>query len=147
MLKLQIISDAHLEFRRNPAFFKPSAPILCLLGDICACGTLSGFRIFVNFLKFASPQFEKIIHVAGNHEYYATTKNNKKIEQTYEGINVRLANLKKMFPNYIFMSNNVFKLRVGKELVYVIGTTLYAFGELLKCLKETISKVLAAEAD
>lgn len=127
MLKLQIVSDTHLEFRKNPEFLKPCAPILCLLGDICACGTPSEFKIFINFLKVISPKFQKIIHVAGNHEYYAGPRTGKRWENTYEGINAKLRLLTKAFPNYTFMSNNIYKLKVGSTLVFIIGTTLWSY--------------------
>ena len=127
MLKLQIISDTHLEFRGNPNFFKPRAPILCLLGDICACGTPDDFKVFIKFLKVIAPKFKKIIHVAGNHEYYAGGVHGKKLENTYEGINAKLRSLKKFFPNYIFMTNNVHKIKVGRSIVYIIGTTLWSY--------------------
>ncbi len=126
-LKLQIMSDTHLEFRGDPKFFKPRAPILCLLGDICACGTTADFKTFVNFLKEIHPKFEKIIHVAGNHEYYAGRSSGKKLENTYEGINAKLSMLKRKFPKYIFMYNNIHKMAVGKKMVYIVGTTLWSY--------------------
>lgn len=127
MLKLQIISDAHLEFRKNPIFFKPSAPILCLLGDICACGSPPEFSIFLNFLKVISPKFQKIIHVAGNHEYYAGPRTGRRVENTYEGINGKLRSLNKIYPNYVFMSNNVHRLKVNGTPLWIIGTTLWSY--------------------
>ena len=54
MLKIQIVSDTHLEFRGDnfKKLIKPSAPILFLLGDICACGESNDFDTYKKFITF-----------------------------------------------------------------------------------------------
>ena len=51
----------------------------------------------------------------------------KKHSKNDEGINVKLRMLTKKFPNYTFMSNNIYKLKVGSNLVFIIGTTLWSY--------------------
>ena len=60
MVKIQIVSDIHLEFRGEnfQKIIKPSAPILFLLGDICACGTTDDFNIYKKFITFISTKFK-----------------------------------------------------------------------------------------
>ena len=62
MVKIQIVSDTHLEFRGEnfQKLIKPSAPILFLLGDICACGTTEDFDIYKKFMTFLAPKFKKV---------------------------------------------------------------------------------------
>ena len=52
MVKIQIVSDIHLEFRGENfnKIIKPSAPILCLLGDVCACGNDGDFLVYKKFV-------------------------------------------------------------------------------------------------
>jgi len=82
-LSVQIASDIHLEFYENrndkiysPArhtledlfsrFIQPCAPILALLGDI----GYPGSKIYQSFLTWCGAQFEKVLVVLGNHEFY-----------------------------------------------------------------------------
>lgn len=71
-LAIQYCSDLHLEFPRNEQFLRenpirPVAPVLVLAGDIVPLGSLSRFDWF--FDKLAA-EFEQVIWVPGNHEYY-----------------------------------------------------------------------------
>ncbi len=72
-LKIQIVSDLHLEFwpeKKRYNFIKSGAPILALLGDICCCSTDGDFDLFRRFIFEILPKYEHIIYVPGNHEYY-----------------------------------------------------------------------------
>ena len=106
MVKIQIVSDTHLEFRGEnfQKLIKPSAPILFLLGDICACGTTEDFDIYKKFMTFLAPKFKYIFHVPGNHEYY--TVGNRKIttKDTVPGIDVRIRKFVKDFKNVYFLN-------------------------------------------
>ena len=100
-MSFQIASDLHLEFRGENfrGLFKPSAPILLLLGDICACGTIADFKIYKAFIEYIAPKYKLIMHVPGNHEYY--TAGNRKIthDDTVPGINKKIKYfLKKIQP-------------------------------------------------
>lgn len=69
MVFLQINSDLHLEFYKRleeVPRIEPKAPILVLAGDI----GYPTHPIFWEFLKRCSQDFQHILLVLGNHEYY-----------------------------------------------------------------------------
>ena len=81
-LKIQILSDLHLEFyfnKREPGGSSgygydiyqtiPSAPILALLGDIGLAISDELFRFLERQLKL----YERVLFVMGNHEGYRST--------------------------------------------------------------------------
>jgi predicted phosphodiesterase len=132
-MKIQIVSDLHLEFRGKDvsSILVPSAPILCMVGDICACGTKIDFDKFINFLRYYSVKFTVILHVAGNHEYYTNSNASSKdlINNTIPQIDKRLAALNKYFPNYHYLNNSTWtyeNTRTKHKYVFV-GTTLWTF--------------------
>jgi Icc-related predicted phosphoesterase len=72
MVFLQINSDLHLEFYKTIAavpYIEPKAPILVLAGDV-GYPTQS---LFWDFLKRCSQDFQHVLVVLGNHEYYNST--------------------------------------------------------------------------
>lgn len=72
LLRVQIASDLHIEFYGTAAtqvpkhLIVPNAPILALLGDIGLAFTDS----LREFLHYQADQFEKVLFVLGNHEFY-----------------------------------------------------------------------------
>lgn len=70
-MKLQILSDVHLELRRDNAGFDfpAAAPYLALLGDI---GNPAEAQ-YAHFLQRQADRFEKVFVVAGNHCHYGRT--------------------------------------------------------------------------
>lgn len=127
-LKLQIVSDLHLEFRPDDLnFIVPSAPILCLLGDICVVGTDEDFETYKRFIDTIYESFEIIIHVPGNHEYYNKTQSGKDTECTIDKVNSRLKNYAKTRPKLHVLINNMLKLKIEKTNYYIIGTTLWTY--------------------
>ena len=127
MVKIQIVSDTHLEFRGEnfQKIIKPSAPILFLLGDICACGTDSDFEIYKKFITFLSPQFRYIFHIPGNHEYYTVGNKNISVKDTVQGVDAKLRKFTKQFNNVYFLNNDTVRLEMdGKKYVF-IGTILW----------------------
>eukprot|EP01063_Lacrimia_lanifica_P009850 TRINITY_DN16703_c0_g1_i1.p1 TRINITY_DN16703_c0_g1~~TRINITY_DN16703_c0_g1_i1.p1 ORF type:complete len:318 (+),score=117.89 TRINITY_DN16703_c0_g1_i1:171-1124(+) len=72
MAAIQIASDIHLEMFKDgqeAPRIEPVAPVLALLGDI-------GYpesAIYREFLAAAARDFEHVLVLAGNHEYYTTT--------------------------------------------------------------------------
>eukprot|EP00927_Polykrikos_kofoidii_P082848 TRINITY_DN8349_c0_g1_i1.p1 TRINITY_DN8349_c0_g1~~TRINITY_DN8349_c0_g1_i1.p1 ORF type:complete len:352 (-),score=35.31 TRINITY_DN8349_c0_g1_i1:178-1233(-) len=76
-LRMQVASDLHLEFYDElPAFRRilvPRAPVLALLGDICALGHPRGVNLYEEFLDECKRHFELVILVIGNHEYYSNS--------------------------------------------------------------------------
>ena len=78
-LTIQVASDLHLEFYDNfddipEDIIVPSAPILALVGDIALTHT----EVLKDFLYFQSQRFEKVLYVAGNHEFYHTNSHSIK---------------------------------------------------------------------
>lgn len=131
-MKIQIVSDLHLEFRGKDIYsiLVPSAPILCMVGDICVCGAATDFRKFIHFLKYFTTKFEAIIHVAGNHEYYTAHNAQTKelMANTIPEIDKRLRLLTKYFPNYHYLNNTTWtyeSARTKRKYVFV-GTTLWS---------------------
>jgi predicted phosphodiesterase len=125
MVNIQIVSDLHLEFRgyNFKKLIKPSAPILCLLGDICVCGTNDDWEIYKAFIKYISPQFKYILHIPGNHEYY--TNNSTVI--TIPEIDSKIRQFSKTVNNLYFLNNNTVRVVVGKKSYVFIGTTLWTY--------------------
>eukprot|EP00771_Trimastix_marina_P003141 gnl/Trimastix_PCT/4344.p1 GENE.gnl/Trimastix_PCT/4344~~gnl/Trimastix_PCT/4344.p1 ORF type:complete len:309 (+),score=58.49 gnl/Trimastix_PCT/4344:48-929(+) len=111
-LRIQYISDLHLEFPRRFEL-RPSAPYLAILGDLASGHAKSGV-ILTNFFDCYSPQFEKIFYVAGNHEFYFGT---------YENILERNQRICSKYPNVHFMHKSKVELP-GDWLI--AGCTLWS---------------------
>lgn len=67
----RLLSDLHLEFSEGRLVL-PEEPddantILVLAGDI---GVIKNKSSYVDFLRYVSPRFTKVIYIMGNHEYY-----------------------------------------------------------------------------
>ncbi len=70
MVRIQILSDVHLEMRGTCSFdFPVLAPVLALLGDIGDPGT----EAYADFLKCQATRFERVLVLCGNHEAYGRT--------------------------------------------------------------------------
>jgi Icc-related predicted phosphoesterase len=66
---LQLISDIHLDVRRNPIRIKPSAPVLVVAGDVMS-------HMDVNYRNYMQILFENHrygVYVPGNHDVWGTT--------------------------------------------------------------------------
>ncbi len=128
MIKIGISSDNHLEFigRKFNNLIKMEADILCLAGDICACGNKEDFNIFVDYIKYLSPRFKYIIHVAGNHEYYTSGEKTITKWNTMEEIDKRLKSLQNTISNYIYLNCDVAVLTIRGKKYAFIGATLWA---------------------
>lgn len=81
----QVASDLHLEFvssarQLTASYFekflpkKKNANYLILAGDICTLGNSDGQERYQSLMNYCSTQWEKTFIVAGNHEYYGTSK-------------------------------------------------------------------------
>lgn len=84
MLKLQICSDLHIEYKNdeipNPLdYITPCADILVLAGDI---GSFYKIEQLKGFLEKLCPLFKNVIYVPGNQEYYMI-QNYKPISMNY----------------------------------------------------------------
>lgn len=127
-LKLQIVSDLHLEFRPDDLdFLVPSAPILCLLGDVCVIGTNEDFKVYKKFIETIYDKYDLILHVPGNHEYYNQTMKGKDTNCTMERINLRLRNFAKKKAKLHILNNNMLRIKIGSQKYNIIGTTLWTY--------------------
>ncbi len=75
-MKIQYISDIHLEFKENYLHFlnhkiKPVGEVLILAGDIILFNLLAKDQyIYSEFFDFLSNNFKAVYWLPGNHEYY-----------------------------------------------------------------------------
>lgn len=135
-LKIQIVSDLHLEFhaeKKKFNFIKPSASILALLGDTCCMGTCNDFNIFDRFIDEILPQYNHIILITGNHEYYSNCgkkmRDHKKMMQPeiMKNIDKKLISYcRKKSPKLHFLNNNSLNLTIGNKQYMILGSTLWS---------------------
>lgn len=122
-LRIQIVSDLHLEFYEKPEripkdIIQPRAPVLALLGDIgLACTPL-----LRSFLHMQSEQFEKVLYVAGNHEFYNICTD----EGTSHTVSTQLTWIQKVCNE---RDNLYFLEKKGLIIngVRILGTTLWSY--------------------
>jgi Icc-related predicted phosphoesterase len=84
-LKLQIVSDLHLEFNTNVQINNAGADVLCLAGDICLAEYLyrnpvsdapnnSSYsdhaKRYREFFTQVTGEFNQVLYIMGNHEHY-----------------------------------------------------------------------------
>ncbi len=127
-LKIAYVSDIHLEFRGNTFtnIIRMKADVLCLAGDICACGNKKDYSVFVDFLKYICPRFKYVIHVSGNHEYYTAGEKTISKWNTMQEIDKRFKALEKQIPHYIYLNCQAVKLTINAHPYIFIGATLWA---------------------
>lgn len=120
-LSIQIASDLHLEFYSEDQalpyrdIITPSAPILALLGDIGL--PLSANRHYERFLHHMADQFQLVLVVAGNHEFY--NHENK----PYPEIQAKIQSICDSHPRLKYM-NRTSLLING---VRILGCTLWSY--------------------
>lgn len=114
IIRLQIISDLHLEFREGQIpYIKKVAPHIALLGDIGKPHSFAYSRLIANLAH----RFQTVIIIAGNHEYFGGIA---KKYTVYE-IKTRIREIASRFPNVHFLDNSSLML----EGVRILGTTLW----------------------
>lgn len=74
-MKIQIVSDLHLEFSQYLPVNADNVDVLVLAGDILTAKALRSaespnYSRYINFLRHVSNEFPRVIYVAGNHEFY-----------------------------------------------------------------------------
>lgn len=141
MVRIQVISDIHLEFYSKINYEKIlpiKGDILFLCGDISTAGSEKDFERLKNFLGWCSSNFQETFYVAGNHEFY--TADTMKKSNTMDVIIHRLKNGLKIFKNVHFLSNNTAKLNVNGKTYLIIGTTLWA--DLSKTNQKEVQNIM-----
>lgn len=140
MLRLQILSDLHLE---NPSAYDvfeitPKAPYLALLGDI---GVVQDAG-FSPFLQTQLKQFSVVLFLLGNHEPYHSTwlETKKKLHRFCESVNQQsesdtpTQDTQKKTGTLVFLDQTRYDL---SSEVTVLGCTL--FSQLSESQKERVS--------
>jgi len=117
MMNIRIISDIHLEYRLFGYKIAPCPrPNMAILaGDICE----SFNDKYIKFLRQTKRDFDHVLLVAGNHEYYNKRKYDIDTTDNYlDAICVRTG--------CIYLNRKVFSITVGDKNVNFLGCTLWA---------------------
>lgn len=149
MIKIQYVSDIHLETHHNTSkaifekILKPSAPYLALCGDI----GYPGAQLYEPFLKYCSENFEQVFYIAGNHEYYNDSRAIKYLKtkqfiersvseeelrrislkvprETPDSRNTKIREMCSQFSNIHFLDKETFNIP-GTNII-VVGCTLWS---------------------
>lgn len=120
MVNFQIMSDLHIETLSDDIsteiFVKPSAEILILAGDI---GRVHKYNQLENFLQQLCSQFQIVLYVLGNHEYYHVEGIEPK---TMEEILSDIEKISSKIPNLYILN----RTSVIIEDVCIVGATLFS---------------------
>jgi len=126
-MKLQIVSDLHLEFNDNIVINNAGADILCLAGDICLAQHLYRHPIsnlpnnakngakaahYRKFFDQVSNEFDQVLYIMGNHEHYSGRWNDTA---------AHLREALEPWPNITLLDNAW--LNFGK--IRIVGTSLW----------------------
>lgn len=112
-VRLQYVSDLHLEARRRWPYVPACASALLLAGDIGSTKKES----LGEFLRDVSRRFETVVYTPGNHEFFGA------LMQDSESA---LQHLVAQFPNVHYLQNDAVTLDFGGRPVRVVGSTLWA---------------------
>lgn len=110
-LKLQYISDIHLEYRDKLPKFKKVGNCIALLGDIG-----DPFKSnYSEFIKYTSNEWDKTFILSGNHEYW---------QQKYDinDVDLKITEITTKFNNVFYLNNSYYDL----ENYRILGTTLWS---------------------
>lgn len=120
MVKFQIASDLHIEFRNDDRvvvskYITPVAEVLVLAGDI---GSLYKYDQLKHFMEDVCKLFQYVLYVPGNHEYYRV----KGVpEVNMRELNARLISLESSFDNLYLLNRG--SVVIGD--VCIAGCTLW----------------------
>jgi len=127
---IQVLSDCHLECYKRYLRIQPRANVLIMAGDI---GQLHK-KSFKLFLDYVSNNWEKVIYVLGNNEFYSS-------KQSYDKL---LVEYKKCIKDY----NNIFLLEKDEIFIdgyRVLGLTMWS--KLKEGTKMTCPKKIKKEIE
>ena len=101
-MNIQIASDLHLDKLYSSQYgrdyrnlIQPKSDILILAGDICH---ISSFERHRSFFEYVSKNFQYVLYIPGNHEFY---KSDLKIEE----LESQLEKYLESFKNIIYLNN------------------------------------------
>jgi len=128
-IKIQYVSDIHLEFRdisEIPNLLKNiNADVLILGGDIVTVNDKKDYEKFIFFLNFYCPRYKFLIHISGNHEFYYTSKDNPLKANCMDMVHKKFKSLNKTFPNYLYLNCDTVTLNINNSQYNFIGATLW----------------------
>lgn len=79
-MRIQVLSDIHLEEKTEIPTIVPTSETLFLAGDI---GVL-GHELYETFINYCSNNWDTVFYVLGNHELYSTTKSIDELIDDYK---------------------------------------------------------------
>ncbi|MCB5255766.1 MAG: metallophosphoesterase [Candidatus Cloacimonadaceae bacterium] len=111
-MKVQIVSDLHLEFPANRGWLSknpliPQADILLIAGDMC---TLNHFDRIQSFIEGFDRDFALTISTFGNHEFYGSN-----IEGAYPSVNEKISEHHYRLNNAVYIHQD---LRIIASLLW-----------------------------
>lgn len=113
-MRLQIVSDIHLEFRNNRyPFIARKAPHIALLGDIGRPFS----SVYARFIRDLSRRFYTVIIIAGNHEFYSSTNRIINVGQIHE----KIISYTQQYSNVHYLQNQTMFI----DGVRILGATLW----------------------
>jgi predicted MPP superfamily phosphohydrolase len=123
LIQIDVISDIHLEFNPkiniSPIIYSANYHILVMAGDI-------GYPTeehYQNFLKKYSNQYDNIILIAGNHEYYPESKDLLPIKT--EIIEQKIKKITEN-SNIIFLNRDSYSIFIEDKKITFLGCTLWS---------------------
>lgn len=123
-IKIQIVSDIHLEFFDDSVQLKE---ILDVTGNVLIIAGDLGYPThdnYVHFIEQCSQEYDHVILVTGNHEYYAT-KDSYKYNNMYK-IDTLISDVCKRFYNVHFLNKNDLILTNYLDDYVFLGTTMWS---------------------
>lgn len=119
-LRLQYVSDIHLEYRKKIPIIIPKTNYLALLGDI----GYPNQPIYHEFLKYCSQNWDQVLLLSGNHEYWARLHGqcDQRSNAHFENINLMISDLVSRYDNVHFLNNSSYLL----DNYLILGTTLWS---------------------
>lgn len=127
-MKIQLISDIHLEFGHKVQIDNAGADVLVLAGDICCARHLKKIeddfmptpierKNTINFFNECASKFRNVIYIMGNHEHYKHTFND-----TAKNIRERL--LENVPSNFYFLDNETVHINGVKFIASTLWTDM-----------------------
>lgn len=104
-MKIQVVSDIHLEEKAQMPTIVPSCDTLFLAGDIGVLGN----HLYESFIDYCSKSWNAVFYVLGNHELYSKTRSIDELVEDYKGFFgkydniVLLENSKCQYNGYMIM--------------------------------------------
>jgi len=97
---MKLISDLHFEFYEDQAILEEKGDILVIAGDLCV-----GADNAIYYLKHFAKNYDHIIYVPGNHEYYGGSIDefDSQLKNTFKNTNVHFLN-----PGFVKIDNKLF---------------------------------------